>query len=94
MASRFDSKSYAIKEFMVLARKYFPYEYLRISSGKKGFRLTDGTQDLIEKVKEVVSKAEKADVTIPQSTADLYKYGVTFQSIFNDCYISFSGMFC
>ncbi len=84
MATRFDSKSYAIQEFMVLASKYFPSDYLHVSSGKKGFRLTDSTLDLIEKVKKVVSQAEKANEAIPQSTAVIYRYGVVFQAIFDD----------
>ncbi len=84
MASRFDSKSYVLNQFNALASKYFPHEYMRVNSGKKGFRLSDGTNNLIEKAKDVVSQAENNREIIPQSTARIYKYGVVFQQIFDD----------
>jgi hypothetical protein len=84
MATRFDPKAYAIREFMVLANKYFPSDHLRVSSGKKGFRLTDSTLDLINKVKKVISQAQEMAEVVPQSTAVLYRYGVAFQKIFEN----------
>lgn len=84
MATRFDSKSYAIQQFQHLASKYFPHEYMRVSSGKKGFRLSDSTQQLINNAKEVVKFAIKDSIIVPQSTANIYRYGVTFQRIFDD----------
>jgi hypothetical protein len=84
MASRFDSKSYVLSQFNALASKYFPHEYMRVNSGKKGFRLSDGTNNLIEKAKDIVSQAENNREIIPQSTAIIYRYGVVFQRIFDD----------
>ena len=84
MATRFDSKSYVLNQFMVLANKYFPKEHLRVSSSKKGFRLSDNTQNLIEKSKTIVSQIEKANGVIPQSTAIVHRYGIVFQNIFNE----------
>ncbi len=84
MASRFDSKGYVLDQFNALASKYFPQEYMRVNSGKKGFRLSDGTNYLIEKAKDIVSYAEKNRVIIPQSTAIIYRYGIVFQKIFDE----------
>jgi len=84
MATRFDSKSYVLNQFKALASKYFPHEYLRVISSKKGFRLTDNTQILIEKSKTIVSQLEKTNGVLPQSTAIVYRYGVVFQAIFSD----------
>jgi hypothetical protein len=84
MATRFDSKSYVLNQFMVLASKYFPQEHLRVNSSKKGFRLSDNTQNLIEKSKTIVSQIEKANGVIPQSTAIVHRYGIVFQDIFNE----------
>lgn len=84
MATRFDSKSYAIKQFQNLASKYFPLEHMRVSSGKKGFRLSDSTQQLINNAKKVIESAVKEAISVPQSTANIYRYGITFQRIFND----------
>jgi hypothetical protein len=84
MATRFDSKSYVLNQFKVLASKYFPNEYMRVSSSKKGFRLSDSTQSLIEKSKTIVSQFENTDGLLPQSTAIVYRYGVVFQAIFSD----------
>ena len=84
MATRFDSKSYALNQFKVLASKYFPQDSLHVSSGKKGFRLSDSTQLLIEKSKTIVSQLEKTNGVLPQSTVFIYRYGVVFQTIFSD----------
>lgn len=84
MASRFDSKTYVLNQFNALARKYFPQEYMRVNSGKKGYRLSDGTQNLIEKAKTIVNRAEESREIIPHSTTIIYKYGVVFQKIFED----------
>ena len=84
MATRFDPKAYAIGEFMVLANKYFPSDHLRVSSGKKGFRLSESTLDLIEKVKKVIFQAQERTEVVPQSTAVLFRYGVVFQEIFEN----------
>jgi len=84
MATRFDSKSYALNQFKVLASKYFPQDSLHVSSGKKGFRLSDSTQLLIEKSKTIVSQLEKTNGVLPQSTVIIYRYGVVFQTIFSD----------
>ena len=84
MATRFDSKAYAIREFMLLASKYFPSDHLHVSSGKKGFRLTDSTLFLIEKVKKVIDHAQKENEVIPQSTATIFRFGVVFQAIFEN----------
>jgi hypothetical protein len=84
MATRFDSKSYAIQQFKVLANKYFPHEYMRVNSGKKGFKLSESTHQLIENSKKVIESAIKESSIVPQSTANIYRYGVTFQRIFND----------
>ena len=84
MATRFDSKSYVLNQFKVLASKYFPHDNLHVSSSKKGFRLSDSTQILIEKSKTVVSKLEETNGVIPQSTSIVYRYGVVFQAIFSD----------
>ncbi|MCK4848163.1 MAG: hypothetical protein KAT16_03990 [Candidatus Heimdallarchaeota archaeon] len=84
MATRFDSKLYVLNQFKVLAGKYFPQDYLRVNSSKKGFRLSDSTQKLIEKSKTIVSQLEKTNEALPQSTAFVYRYGVVFQAIFSD----------
>jgi hypothetical protein len=84
MATRFDSKSYVLNQFMVLTSKYFPQEHLRVNSSKKGFRLSDSTQNLIERSKTVVSQIEKSNGVIPQSTAIVYRYGTVFQDIFSE----------
>ncbi|MHA1512725.1 MAG: hypothetical protein ACTSRJ_01515 [Candidatus Hodarchaeales archaeon] len=84
MATRFDSKSYVLNQFKVLASKYFPHDNLHVSSGKKGFRLSNSTQILIEKSKTIVSQLEETNGVIPQSTAIVYRYGVVFQAIFSD----------
>ncbi|MHA2288568.1 MAG: hypothetical protein ACXABG_07265 [Promethearchaeota archaeon] len=84
MASRFDSKGYVLNQFNALASKYFPQEHMRVNSGKKGFRLSDGTNSLIEKAKEIIFRAEENRKTVPQSTVTIYKYGIVFQKIFDD----------
>jgi len=84
MATRFDSKSYVLNQFKVLASKYFPHDNLHVSSSKKGFRLSDSTQVLIEKSKAIVSQLEKTNGVLPQSTVIVYRYGVVFQAIFSD----------
>ena len=84
MATRFDPKSHALNQFKVLASKYFPHEYLRVSSSKKGYRLSDSTQTLIEKSKEIVSEVENSNEILPESTAIIYRYGIVFQRIFNE----------
>ena len=84
MASRFDSKSYVLNLFNSLASKYFPQECMRVNSGKKGFRLSDGTNLLIEKAKDIISRAEENREIVPQSTAHIYRYGIVFQMIFDD----------
>ncbi|MHA1976275.1 MAG: hypothetical protein ACW98F_06255 [Candidatus Hodarchaeales archaeon] len=84
MASRFDSKSYVLSQFNALAGKYFPLDYMRVNSGKKGFRLSDGTNNLIEKSKDIVHRTEEGRGPIPQSTANIYRYGIVFQKIFED----------
>ncbi len=84
MASRFDSKSYVLTQFNVLASKYFPQEHMRVNSGKKGFRLSESTNNLIEKSKEIVGRAEESRNSVPLSTVTIYKYGIVFQKIFED----------
>ena len=71
MATRFNSKLYVLNQFKVLAGKYFPQDYLRVNSSKKGFRLSDSTQQLIEKSKTIVSQLEKTNEALPQSTRPL-----------------------
>ncbi|MHA2306007.1 MAG: hypothetical protein ACXACU_11500 [Candidatus Hodarchaeales archaeon] len=85
MATRFDSKEYAKQRFLTLVSKYFPIDHLSINTSKrKGFKLADSTVALIQQSIDIVAYAEESKITIPVSTADIFRYGMVIINIFEN----------
>ncbi|MFX1282337.1 MAG: hypothetical protein ACFFB5_01730 [Promethearchaeota archaeon] len=84
MVSKFDSKEYAKERLLRLCSKYFPKDQLKINTGRKGFRLGESTIELINRSKTIVKKAKESDDTIPESTANMFRYGTVCQEIFEN----------
>ncbi len=84
MVSKFDSKEYAKKRLFSLCSKYIPKDQLKINTGRKGYRLGESTIELINRSKAIVNRAEKSNETIPESTANIFRYGTICQEIFEN----------
>ncbi|UCG00398.1 MAG: hypothetical protein JSW11_12200 [Candidatus Heimdallarchaeota archaeon] len=84
MVTKFDSKEYTRQRLFNTCSKFFPKNHLKITSGKKGFRLGDSTLVLIEKSKDIILTAQDSDEKIPESTADIFRYGKTCKEIFDN----------
>jgi hypothetical protein len=84
MATRFDPKEYAKNRLIMVSSKYFPKEYIKIKSGRKGFQLGESMITLIDRSKAIIELAQDSDEIIPISTANVYRVGITFQNIFQD----------
>ncbi|MFX0170379.1 MAG: hypothetical protein ACFE9L_00510 [Candidatus Hodarchaeota archaeon] len=84
MATRFDPKEYAKNRLIIVSSKFFPKEYIKIKSGRKGFQLGESMITLIDRSKKIVEDAQESDEIIPISTANIYRGGTTFQNIFQD----------
>lgn len=84
MVSKFDSKDYAKQRLFNLCVKYLPKDHLRINMGRKGFRLGDSTNELINQSKVVINRAQESNDPIPESTANIYRYGTKCQEIFEN----------
>ncbi len=84
MATRFDAKDYSKKRLLSICTKFIPEEYFNISSGRKGFRLSEKTVAIIKVTEEVINEAMISGETIPTSTTNLYRYGTVCLNIFDD----------
>lgn len=84
MATRFDSKEYAKQRLFSVCTKYFPMDHLKITAGRKGFRLGESTIMLIEKSRSIVTLAEESNMVLPTSTTNVFRYGVICQNIFDN----------
>ncbi|MFX0014292.1 MAG: hypothetical protein ACFFB2_07365 [Promethearchaeota archaeon] len=84
MVTKFDSKEYAKQRLFNLCAKYFPSDHLKINTGRKGFRLGESTIALIDKSKEILSRAQESNETIPVSTVNVFRYGMVCLEIFED----------
>lgn len=84
MATKFDSKEYAKQRLFNLCVKYFPRDHFKISTGRKGFRLGESTIALINRSRTILNRVKESDLTIPASTANVFRYGTIFQEIFEN----------
>lgn len=84
MVSKFDSKDYAKQRLFNICVKYFPKEHLKINSGRKGFRLGESTNELINQSRAVINRTKETNDPIPESTANIFRYGTKCQEIFED----------
>ena len=84
MVTKFDSKEYTRQRLFNTCSKYFPKDHLKITSGKKGFRLGESTLALIEKAKEIIIDAQDSNEKIPESTVNVFRYGTACVEIFEN----------
>ncbi len=85
MATRFNSKEYAKQRLFNICAKYFPKDQLKINvGGRKGFRLGEGTIELINRSRAIITHAQQSNETVPISTVDVFRFGTTFQEIFEN----------
>ncbi|MHA1973278.1 MAG: hypothetical protein ACTSW1_09805, partial [Candidatus Hodarchaeales archaeon] len=84
MATKFDSKEYARKRLLALCDKYFPPGLLKVTSSRKGFKLGERTQELIQEAIRIVEKAKENGEVLPRSTMDLFRYGKVMQHVFDN----------
>ncbi|MFW9903040.1 MAG: coiled-coil domain-containing protein [Candidatus Thorarchaeota archaeon] len=84
MVTKFDSKEYTRERLLNTCSKYFPKDHLKITSGKKGFRLGESTLALIEKAKEIIFDAYDSNEKIPESTVNVFRYGTVCVEIFEN----------
>ncbi|MHA1332339.1 MAG: hypothetical protein ACTSR2_14825 [Candidatus Hodarchaeales archaeon] len=84
MATKFDSKEYAKKRLLTLCEKYFPSDLLKITKNRKGFKLGESTQELIQEAIRIVEKARENGEVLPRSTVDIYRYGKVIKEVFEN----------
>ncbi|MFX1504709.1 MAG: coiled-coil domain-containing protein [Promethearchaeota archaeon] len=84
MVTKFDSREYTRQRILNTCSKYFPKDHLKITSGKKGFRLGESTLALIEKAKEIINDAQDSNEKIPESTVNIFRYGTVCIDIFEN----------
>jgi len=84
MVTKFDSKEYTRQRLFHTCSKYLPEGQLKINFGKKGFRLGESTLALIQKAKEIIMIAQDSNEKIPESTANIFRYGTVCIEIFEN----------
>jgi hypothetical protein len=84
MVTKFDSKEYTRQRLFSTCSKYFPKDHLKITSGKKGFRLGESTLALIEKAKEIILDDQDSSEKFPESTVNVFRYGTVCMEIFEN----------
>ena len=84
MVTKFDSKEYSRQRLHRICSKYFPEAHLKINFGKKGFQLGESTLVLIQKAKEIIQIAKDSNEKIPDSTANVFRYGTVCIEIFEN----------
>ncbi|MFX1516766.1 MAG: hypothetical protein ACFFC6_10675, partial [Promethearchaeota archaeon] len=84
MVTKFDSKEYSRQRLLRICSKYFPEAHLKINFGKKGFQLGESTLALIQKAKEIIQVAKDSNKKIPDSTANVFRYGTACIEIFEN----------
>ena len=84
MVTKFDSKEYTRQRLFHVCSKYIPEGHLKINFGKKGYHLGESTIALIQKAKEIIMIAQDSNEKIPESTANVFRYGTVCIEIFGN----------